>query len=68
MTATVGGLVWSKDPEALRKINEQRLRDLGVPDAAAKRLFRNSARDAHLGDAPHRGAVGGEGAGLCQAT
>jgi hypothetical protein len=43
MTATVGGLVWSKDPEELRKINEQRLKELGVADAAAKRLFRNSA-------------------------
>jgi hypothetical protein len=43
MTASVGGLVWSKDPEEVRKINEQRLKELGVPDAAAKRFFRNSA-------------------------
>jgi hypothetical protein len=43
MTATVGGLVWGKDPEELRKINEQRLRELGVPDATAKKLFLNSA-------------------------
>ncbi len=43
MTATVGGLVWSKDPEELRKVNEQRLKELGVPDAASNRLFRNSA-------------------------
>ena len=43
MTATVSDLVWSKDPEELRKINEQRLRDLGVPDATAQVLFRNSA-------------------------
>ena len=43
MTAAVGGLVWSKDPEELRKINEQRLKEIGATDAAAKRLFRNSA-------------------------
>ncbi|MCU0252623.1 MAG: hypothetical protein MUE61_20730 [Vicinamibacterales bacterium] len=43
MTATVSGMVWSKDPEELRKINEQRLRELGVPDATAKTLFLNSA-------------------------
>lgn len=43
MTATVSGLVWGKDPEELRKLNEQRLKELGVPDATAKRLFLNSA-------------------------
>ena len=43
MTATVSDLVWGKDPEELRKINEQRLRELGVPDATAKQLFLNSA-------------------------
>ena len=43
MTATASNLVWSKDPEELRKLNEQRLRELGVPDAVAKRLFLNSA-------------------------
>jgi hypothetical protein len=43
MTATVSGLVWGKDPEELRKINEQRLRELGVPDATAKKLFLNGA-------------------------
>jgi hypothetical protein len=43
MTATVSDPVWSKDPEELRKINEQRLRDLGVPGGTAQRLFRNSA-------------------------
>ena len=43
MTATVSGLVWGKDPEELRKINEQRLKELGVPDATAKQLFLNSA-------------------------
>jgi hypothetical protein len=43
MTATVSGLVWGKDPEELRKINEQRLKELGVPEATAKQLFLNSA-------------------------
>lgn len=43
MTATVSDLVWAKDPEELRKLNEQRLRDLGVPGDTAQRLFRNSA-------------------------
>jgi hypothetical protein len=43
MTATVSDLVWGKDPEELRKLNEQRLRELGVPDAASKKLFLNSA-------------------------
>ena len=43
MTATVSGLVWSKDPEELRKLNEQRLKEIGVPGEAAKKLFLNSA-------------------------
>jgi hypothetical protein len=43
MTATVGDLVWGKDPEELRKINEGRLKELGVPDATAKKLVVNSA-------------------------
>jgi hypothetical protein len=41
MTATVGDLVWGKDPEEVRKINEQRLRELGVTDAVAKQLFQS---------------------------
>jgi hypothetical protein len=43
MTATVGDLVWGKDPEELRKLNEQRLKELGVPNDTAQRLFLNSA-------------------------
>lgn len=39
--ATVGDLVWSKDPEELRKLNEQRAKALGVPDKAAAAFFRN---------------------------
>jgi hypothetical protein len=41
MTSTVGGLVWGKDPEALRKSNEDGLRALKVPDAVARKLFGN---------------------------
>jgi hypothetical protein len=41
MTSTVGDLVWGKDPEEVRKINEQRLKALTVPDAVAKQLFAN---------------------------
>jgi hypothetical protein len=40
-TATVGGLVWSKDPEELRKINETRLAELGVSKAGASRYLVN---------------------------
>ena len=42
-TATVGGLVWGKDPEELRKINEQRLADLGADPKVAKEFFKNKA-------------------------
>jgi hypothetical protein len=38
-TATVGDLVWGLDPEELRKRNEQRARELAVPDEVAKALF-----------------------------
>ena len=41
MTSSVGDLVWGKDPEEVRKINEQRLKALTVPDAVAKKLFAN---------------------------
>jgi len=40
-SASVGSLVWGKDPEELRKINEGRLKALGVPQAAAQRFFQN---------------------------
>jgi hypothetical protein len=40
-TATVGGLVWGADPEELRKTNEARLDEIGVPKAAAARFFVN---------------------------
>jgi hypothetical protein len=38
-TAKVGGLVWSKDPEALLKQNEAQFRALGVSDAVIKQLY-----------------------------
>jgi len=40
-SASVGDLVWGKDPEELRKINEERLKALGVSHADAQRLFLN---------------------------
>ena len=33
--------MWSKDPEALRKLNEDRVRALGVSEKAASVFFRN---------------------------
>ena len=41
MTSTVGGLVWGSDPEEVRKINEQRLRELSVPTPAVAALSAN---------------------------
>jgi hypothetical protein len=41
MTSTVGALVWGKDPEELRKINEKSLRELSVPDATSAALAAN---------------------------
>lgn len=40
-SASVGDLVWGKDPEELRKLNEGRLKALGVNQADAKRFFEN---------------------------
>jgi hypothetical protein len=40
-TAAVGDLVWSKDPEALRKLNEERVRALGASEKTASAFFRN---------------------------
>jgi hypothetical protein len=42
-TASVGGLVWGKDPEELRKINEARARELKAPEEGTKAFFRNKA-------------------------
>jgi hypothetical protein len=38
-TATVGNLVWSKDPEELLKINEQTLKEMGVAGGTIKALY-----------------------------
>jgi hypothetical protein len=40
--ASVGNLVWTTDPESLRKLNESRARALRVSDAAAKAFFLNN--------------------------
>jgi hypothetical protein len=40
-TATVGGLVWGADPQALRKTNEGRLAALGAPKDLAARYLAN---------------------------
>ena len=40
--ATVGNLVWTTDPETLRKMNEARAKELGVADEAAKKFFLNN--------------------------
>lgn len=42
-TASVGNLVWGQDPEALLKLNEQRLAELGADKQAAGALFRSKA-------------------------
>jgi hypothetical protein len=63
--ASVGDLVWSKDPEELRKINEQQLKTLGVPPADAARFFQNRGYTltsqtrlaAALGGAPAPGSA-----------
>jgi hypothetical protein len=39
-TASVGGLVWGKDPEELLKMNEQRLDALGVDKKVAGQFFK----------------------------
>ena len=40
-TATVGNLVWAKDPEEVRKTNEARLTELGVSKQVASRFLVN---------------------------
>jgi hypothetical protein len=42
-TASVGGLVWGKDPEELRKMNEAGMKALGVSEEVAQGFFRNEA-------------------------
>ncbi len=38
-TATVGNMVWSQDPEALLKANEQKLKDLGASADTIRKLY-----------------------------
>lgn len=40
-TADIGDLVWGRDPEEVRKLNEQRARELGVSSDDAGAFFRN---------------------------
>lgn len=40
-TSSVGSLVWGKDPEELRKLNEQRAKAIGVAPAVAGQFFKN---------------------------
>jgi hypothetical protein len=40
-TSTVGNIVWSADPEEVRKTNEARLTELGTSKDVASRFFRN---------------------------
>jgi hypothetical protein len=42
-TAKVGDLVWGRDPEELRKLNEERVREMGASDDGARAFFRNRA-------------------------
>ena len=42
-TAQVGDLVWGRDPEELRKLNEQRVREIGASADGAKAFFRSQA-------------------------
>ena len=42
-TADVGDLVWGRDPEELRKLNEGRVKELGTSADGAKAFFRNKA-------------------------
>ena len=39
--ADVGDLVWSKDPEELRKLNESRAKTLGASESVAGKYFKN---------------------------
>lgn len=41
MTATVGDIVWTKDPEDLRRQNEKQAAELGVGKPVAKAFFAN---------------------------
>jgi hypothetical protein len=42
-TASVNNLVWGKDPEELRKLNEQRVAELGVAKPVAEAFFKNKS-------------------------
>ncbi|MCC6992489.1 MAG: hypothetical protein IT181_26025 [Acidobacteria bacterium] len=64
-TADVGQLVWGRDPEELRKLNETRARELGASADGASTFFRNRAftltMQTRLIGALHAVAVPGAG-------
>jgi hypothetical protein len=55
MTSKVGELVWGKDPEEIRKMNEEGLRELAVPDV------RQPVVHAHVSDTTRLCAARREG-------
>ena len=67
-TADVGDLVWGRDPEELRKLNEGRVKELGTSADGAKAFFRNKAYtltlETRLIGALHAVRVPGAGAYL----
>ena len=58
-TASVGNLVWAKDPEELLKINEQKFKELGVGADVIKQLYLSKGFSLSLhtrfADEPARG-------------
>jgi hypothetical protein len=40
-TASVGNMVWGKDPQELQKMNEQYLKEMGVDDKVSSAFFKN---------------------------
>ena len=65
-TASVGGLVWGKDPEALLKLNEQRVARARHAREGSTRVLQEQGLQAGLPDALHRRALRGQGQGLRQ--
>ena len=59
MTSTVSSLVWGKDPEEVRKINEERLGESRGPRSGGEGALQERLVHADLPDALHRGAPRG---------
>ena len=58
--ATVGNLVWTTDPESLRKMNEERAKALGVHGRRRQGVLPEQSPDPHDADAGAGGAGRGE--------